>query len=253
MSAQSPVRPGALPASRPANDRLPHTADQIEVRFLRVDDIEQLMVLEHTKWTEEQAARPEDMAQRIATYPTLCFGAFSRQTGEALASLFLKPIALDRLRAANTWEDCARLESSEPVRTRSMFGISITSVDQVAVDCILEFFWPIALKGGWREIYLGSPVPGLRTWKRANPDTPVEEYVRAKHKGRPLDPQLFYYHEKGFTRIDACKPNYFPHERSLDYGAVLRAGIPLSAGAPLWRILPLSLLRRLTRVLRHVK
>ncbi len=253
MTTQDTVRPGTLPYSRPVADRLPHTADQIEVRFLRADDIERLLVLEHAKWTEEQAARPEDMAQRMAANPTLCFGAFSRRTSEALASMFLKPIGLDQLRAANTWADCARVESSEPLRTRSMFGISITSVDQVAVDSILEFFWPIALKGGWREIYGGATLPGLRAWKRANPDTPVEEYVHAKRNGRPIDPQMFYYHEKGFTRIVACKPDYFPHERSLDYGAVLRAGIPLSAWAPLWRIVPLSLLRRLTRVLRHMK
>jgi hypothetical protein len=29
------------------------------------------------------------------------------------------------------------------------------------VDALLQFFWPRALRAGWRHIYLGSPVPGL--------------------------------------------------------------------------------------------
>lgn len=228
-------------------------AGPIEVRFLRHDDIERLMVLEHRKWTPEQAAGPEDMARRIEAYPGFCFGAFSSQTGEALASVFIKPIADERLRTANTWADCASVELPPRTRTQKLFGISLTSIDQNAISAILGFFWPIALKGGFREIFLGSPVPGLRAWLRRNADRPVEEYVYAKHKDRPLDPQLFYYHEKGFTSIEACKPDYFPHERSLNYGAVLRAKIPLSAAAPLWQIMPSSWLRSATRLLaRHV-
>lgn len=200
----------------------------VEVRFLRLDDIEQLMVLENKKWTEEQAARPEDMARRIETYPRFCFGAFSSTTGEALASLFVKPMSQDKIRAANTWADCAKAEDKAPAGTLTLFGISLTSIDEIAVNAIVEFFMPLALQGGWQEIYLGSPLPGLRAWKRQNPDTPIEDYVYARHNNRPLDPQLYYYHEKGFTHIEACKPNYFPHERSLDYGAVIRADLSLS-------------------------
>lgn len=252
MASLTPLAQPPTPAAdvpwRESRDR------SVEVRFLRKDDIERLLVLEHKKWTPEQAARPEDMARRIEAYPNFCLGAFSSETGEALASLFAKPIADERLRSAATWADCATVDLPPRTRTRKLFGISLTSVDQDALNRILEVFWPIALKGGFREIFLGSPVPGLRAWRRQNADSPVEEYVFAKHNDRPLDPQLFYYHEKGFKSIEACKPDYFPHERSLNYGAVLRAKIPLSAGAPLWQIMPSAWLRRATRLLaRHVR
>lgn len=225
-------------------------ARRVEVRFLQLGDVEVLTKLEQMKWDEEgQAADGDEMAARIQAYPHLSIGAFDATDGAALASLFMKPIAMDELRTAATWSDCARVEPALPADTRSLFGISLSSIDTDAVMAILEFFWPYALKDGWRDIYLGSPMPGLRAWKRANPDAPAEVYMREERQGLPRDPQLRYYHGKGFKDIVSCKPDYFPHAASLDYGAVLRGRIPLSAGAPLWRIVPLSWLRQMRQFL----
>ena len=41
-------------------------------------------------------------------------------------------------------------------------------------------------------------------------------------------------------------PGYFPHERSLDYGVLLRGTIPLSTLGPIWRRLPLRWISRAT-------
>ena len=231
----------------------PHTAKvsaPVQVRFLQPQDINVLMVLERKKWNQEQAASEADVLQRIAAHPQLCIGAFSTQTGEALASLFMKPITPEQLLDARTWADCAdATASAAPHASQALFGISLSSVDSAAVEALFEFVWPYALKGGWRHIYLGSPVPGLARWQQANPDQPVEAYVFAKRSGLPRDPQLRYYWGKGFKRIVACKPNYFPHEASLDYGAVIRGRIPLSALAPLWTRLPLPWLQGFKRFL----
>ncbi|MER5182711.1 hypothetical protein ABT009_30905 [Streptomyces sp. NPDC002896] len=241
----SPVR-----TSKPRDPQWPNSpGGSVEVRFLRSDDVEWLMALEQTKWNQEQAADGDELAARIEAYPQLGIGAFALDTGEALASLFMKPITPERLRAAKTWADCARVERPVPAETRSLFGISLSSIDADAVTAIFEFFWPYALKSGWRDIYLGSPMPGLRAWKRAHSDVPVDAYLHEKRHNLPRDPQLRYYYNKGFKSIEACKPDYFPHESSLDHGAILRGHIPLSAGAPLWRILPLSWLRLMRRLL----
>ncbi|MFI9105435.1 hypothetical protein ACIGXA_33495 [Streptomyces fildesensis] len=220
-----------------------------EVRFLRLGDIEALIKLEQIKWDRGQASCGAEMAARIQAYPHLSIGAFGAAGGPALASLFMKPITMGELLAAATWSDCARVHSDVREATRSLFGISLSSVDADAVTAIFEFFWPYALKGGWSDIYLGSPMPGLRAWKRSRPDTPVDVYVQEKRHGLPRDPQLRYYHGKGFKDIVSCKPNYFPHPASLDYGAVLRGHIPLSVGTPLWRFVPLPWLRRMRRLL----
>lgn len=224
-------------------------ASPVEVRFLRLGDVEALVELEQVKWDEEgQAADGAEMAARIQAYPYLSIGVFDT-AGAALASLFMKPMVMDELRTAATWSDCARVETAVPAATSSLFGISLSSVDADAVMAMLEFFWPYALKHGWRDIYLGSPMPGLRAWKCANPDTPADVYMREERHGLPRDPQLRYYHGKGFKDIVSCKPNYFPHAASLDHGAVLRGRIPLSAGAPLWRLVPLSWLRQMRHLL----
>jgi hypothetical protein len=216
------------------------------VRLLRPDDVDRLMVLERAKWTSEQATGQEEMLRRIEVYPMLSIGAFSVATGEALVSLFLKPITDEALASARTWADSARIDDPVPTRTRSVFGISLSSSDADAADAVDRYLWPILLKGGWRDLYLGSPLPGLRAWRRTHPSAPVEEYVYQRRNGVPRDPQLRYYHGRGFTVIEGCRPDYFPHEASLNYGALIRRPLVWSAGAPLWRRLPLPWLFTLT-------
>ncbi|MEE1760834.1 MULTISPECIES: hypothetical protein [unclassified Streptomyces] len=219
------------------------------VRFLRSNDVDALIALEWEKWDGDQAAGRAELNARIQAYPELSIGAFDPSTGAALASLFMKPITRAELASAATWADCARVERTAAPSGGSLFGISLSSVDGDAVTAIFEFFWPYALKHGWREIYLGSPMPGLRTWKRANPEVPAEVYMRERRHGLPRDPQLRYYHRKGFKDIISCKPGYFPHAPSLDHGAVLRGRVPLSTAAPLWRLVPLPWLGLLRRLL----
>ena len=203
----------------------PPTPGHFEVRLLRPDDVEGLMILEKAKWTHEQSASREGLIQRIEENPQLCAGAFSVDTGEVLTSLFAKPITAEKAHTALSWEECTVSESPHLSVSRSLFGISLSSIDGDAVTAAFEFFFPHVRELGYREIYLGSPLPGLHAWKRRNPEVSVGDYVHAKRNGLPLDPQLRYYHGKGFQSIAAYKPNYFPHERSLDYAAVIRGDI----------------------------
>ena len=76
--------------------------------------------------------------------------------------------------------------------------------------------------------------------------TDVERYVRERRGSLPRDPQLRYYHRRGFREIVAVRAGYFPHADSLDYGVVLRGRIPLARLWPLWRWVPLRFLQRMT-------
>lgn len=231
----------------PAHLALPHPNESVFVRFLTPRDLSSLCELEHEKWDATQAASQAALLERIETHPDLAMGAFCSRTGRLLASLFLKPVADDFHRHVHTWEDCTRLPV--PRQSHSLFGISLSSRCQNGVDALIRFLWPRALKNGWRHVYLGSPVPGLRDWRTLHPQGRVEDYVRARRRGLPLDPQLRYYRKRGFTRIVGVKPDYFPHERSLDYGVLLRSTILLSHLAPLWTALPLPAVERITRPL----
>ena len=218
-----------------------------QVAWLTPRDVPALLDLEREKWDDEQAASGFDLEARIGVHPELSIGAFCPRTGRALASLFLKPAFADFWRHASTWKECIDMPSAQD--SHSLFGISLSSREPSAVDAILRFFWPQALRSGWRHIYLGSPVPGLRDWLRHHRNGCVNDYVNHKRAGLPADSQLRYYHSRGFKEIVCVKPGYFPHTNSLDHGVILRGTIPLSTLAPVWRAIPLHSTQRITRQL----
>lgn len=217
---------------------------RVSVRFLELTDVPALVRLEHAAWEPHQAASADDITARIAAYPRLSIGAFCSDTGRALASLFAKPAHAPSLRAAANWRECAAgPDVDESGRDSALFGISLSSIEPEAGKAIFGFFWPHALKSGWREMYLGSPVPGLRAWLGRHPERSAEDYARERLNGMPRDPQLRYYFRKGFKKIVAVRSNYFPHAGSLDYGVILGGRIPLSSLSALWRRLPLTWLQ----------
>lgn len=218
-------------------------------RFLTVSDIPALLRLERRQWEAHQAASPETLRQRIENHPQLCMASFCAQSGEALASLFMRPISQQEIQQARTWTDCSVGASPGPTGQRrcSLFGISLTSVEPQAALALFDFFWPHALKNGWRDIYLGSPIPGLQRALATDPQLDVHTYVHAKRGGLPRDTQLRYYHRKGFQEIVSVLPDYFPHEASLNHGVLLRGHVPLSQLNPLWALLPMELLQALLK------
>lgn len=154
--------------------------------------------------------------------------------------------------APTCWELAAdvRLHQGVSEAGRALFGISLSSIDSKAVMQIFRFFYPRALKAGWRDIYLGSPIPGFLKARARNPELPVWQYVHARrrfHAGEPLDPQLRYYFRKGFKDVVSIQENYFPHAESLNYGVIVRGSIPLAAQR-LWRHAPLCILETFSSV-----
>jgi hypothetical protein len=204
--------------------------------------------LESKKWGPEQAADEASMRDRITTYPNLCVGSFCAQTGEVVSSLFMCPIQPENLHKLQCWADATQLREPNPNSTHSLFGISLTSVDPEGTQKMIRFFWPHALKNDWREIYLGSPIPGYGHALEQNPKLSVQDYVFDRRRGLPLDPQLRYYYKKGFKSIVSIKPRYFSDARSLDYGVLLLGRVPLARLQPFWSLLPWSVIRTLTRL-----
>jgi hypothetical protein len=154
--------------------------------------------------------------------------------------------------AATRWEITANLTHNTFTNSdcRSLFGISLSSNCAQAVEQIFRFFYPRALKAGWRDIYLGSPIPGFKRAHQKTPKLMVWEYVHQKKSrgGEPKDPQLGYYFKKGFRRIVSIQANYFPHVQSMDYGVILHGVIPLSGPKQLWQRVPFSVVESISGV-----
>lgn len=217
-------------------------------RNLRIGDIPALLDLERKQWTQEQQATAEDFRSRIAAHPDLSGGAFCAETGELLASLFCKPTTEAEWVNPGDWQKSAALDGKVPTNkhaSRCLFGISLTSVDAGAALQLIAFNYLYAVKCGNREVFLGSPMPGLRRHLQRKPGASVEAYAQATRAGLPVDPQLRYYHGKGFCELVAVRENYFPHEASCDYGAILKSRVPYPWLTPLFRWVPVPVLRSL--------
>jgi hypothetical protein len=227
----------------------------IEARWLEATDVAALLELEQQQWQTHQAASAQTLLQRIRLNPHLSIGAFCSDTGAALCSLFMKPMTEDEVAALHQgkdWSACAdgsARPSRELRKPRSLFGISLTSADHRAVRQVMAFFYPHALRAGWRRIYLGSPMPGLAEAVRREPSLTAAEYAPRRRGRQPLDPQLRYYHRHGFKTLLAVQPGYFPHAESLDHGAILMGRVPLARLHPLWRSLPAACVRPVSRML----
>lgn len=226
-----------------------HHAPRVITRRLRLGDIPALLELEHRQWTPEQSASADDFRERMRANPTLCNGAFDAATGELLASLFCKPTSETEWLRPGDWKTSAALTPSTPLPPRhdgaALFGISLTSVEPGAALQLIAYQYLNAIRGGKRYVYLGSPMPGLSRHLARHPEVSVQEYAFAKRSGLPLDPQLRYYHGKGFRDIVSVRENYFPHAASRDYAAILRSRVPLPWLRPLLLVCPESLLRML--------
>ncbi|MBF6416321.1 hypothetical protein [Nocardia cyriacigeorgica] len=200
--------------------------NDIEVRNLRSSDLGQLVALERAKWDHEQAATADELRERIDQLPGHAAGAFTSDGDRLLASMFARPITEETVREADTWRACAYAPLPPSGGTDCVFGVSLTSANSAAAEALFRSFLPQLAEAGYRNLYGGSTVPGLREWIKANPEGSPVSYVRATNDdGTPLDRQLRYYFLNGFTTIVAVKPNYFPHPQSLDYGAVIHRSL----------------------------
>lgn len=210
-------------------------------RPLRLGDIPALVDLEKKQWTEEQAATADMFRQRILEHPHLCAGAFRSDTGELVASLFCKPTTTSEWTSHTDW--ATRTQRKTHGKADALFGISLTSIEGTAALQLVAYQFLDAVKQGWRYAYLGSPMPGLDKHLSRHPQTSVDDYARATRAGLPLDPQLRYYHGRGFCELVAVVENYFPHEASRNYGAILRARVPFTWLRPILRLVPQPALR----------
>ncbi len=222
-------------------------------RYLDTKDIPALLDLEQSKWDAHQAADATTLRHRINVFPELCIGTFCERTGKAVASLFMRPINPAVFIAPTRWDITANLphKTGSLEQSRSLFGISLSSNNAEAVNEIFRFFYPRALKAGWRDIYLGSPIPGFQNAWQKNSELTAWEYVHRKKKTcgkEPCDAQLGYYYKKGFRRIVSIQANYFPHDPSMNYGVILHGVIPFSAPKKLWRRMPFSVIQSLSCV-----
>lgn len=199
----------------------------LTVRLLSNADLDALLALEHKKWEPSQCATREMLSTRLQHLDKTSWGAF-RPDGELVGSLFVMCKCRQRLAASTNWYETTHGGIGFPQDDAPYwFGISLTCDDIHAQSALFAFAMQRALEQGIRSVFLGSPVPGFAKARQQEPELSLQTYVsrtRSDKRGGsavPADPQLYYYHQRGFNQILAAHENYFEHAAALNCAALL--------------------------------
>ncbi|MFN0117958.1 MAG: hypothetical protein ACKVQC_06680 [Elusimicrobiota bacterium] len=204
-----------------ATHQLSRENENITVRNLRADDIEELLRVEISAWGEEMAATREMFQSRLETFPEGMIGAFSQEK-------LLGYICLIRFNSSScdkeiTWlgvTDNGFIKNSHNPEGDCLYGVSLSSSPgspkELAVKLIkaaAKLSMRLELKG----VLFGARVPSYHKYAAK---MTIDEYMKARtSKGKMLDPELYFYRQ-----VNACPlkplPNYFEDPESLNYGVL---------------------------------
>ncbi|MBV8056533.1 MAG: hypothetical protein JO071_14970 [Deltaproteobacteria bacterium] len=216
-------------------------------RSVTVEDVSRLRRLEVEKWGKEGASE-YTLTRRIQNTPGFCWATFDSR-GEALASCFVMGTTKQKILASKDWYETTDdgTASSHEASSLHWFGISLSSKSEHALADIAIYMALEVLRKGIRAVYLGSPMPGFARWKQANPMGTAMQYVTSwnltKGKRLHIDPLLRSYVKAGFEIVDVL-PNYFPHARSLNWGALICIRNWLWFASGLFKLVSKSMFRR---------
>ncbi len=225
--------------------KLNKTPLNLEVRQLTFKDLRSLEALEIKKWGQNGASL-NLLNSRIANSPNFSWAVFDDKN-EALASCFVMGSSHEKILNSKSWFEStdngtAKTHDSE---AKVWFGISLSGDHPPAVDLLLKEVCANLFRQGVQSVYLGAPIPGYSFWKEFNPKGSVEDYVHSfkivRRKKIYRDPLINYYCQLGF-KIVKVLPDYFPHEKSDDFGVLIRLDNPLAKLAPILRQLNKSTL-----------
>lgn len=214
-----------------------------KVRTFHSNDIEKIIQLDHLKW-EEGAANEDLIQSRLTHCLETSWGCFDAK-GDLHASIFLMRKERSNILTGKDWFDITdngKAISNDP-SANHLFSISFTSRSPEATLFIRKKLEAYCLRKKIISVLTGSPVPGYEKWIKKNENGKLEEYL-LKHQYRKLDHQLNLYKKYGFTKILAGKDNYFPHQKSMNYGVIIEKVTPWMKTLPL-KLIPEEILMKL--------
>ena len=210
----------ALPENQQSSET--NAGDNMIIREMRETDIEAVAGLEEDVWAGEAAGLdqirtrwhvcPEGSivavlpdgtiggyaaAQRVRTIST---GSWNEQTDRGL------------IRGTHCPDGPIAYGVNMSVAARAAkFGISGAIIQHYA-----EIF---VRRGGCSVMCLGSRLPGYRKWA-ARCGGNIRDYLAERRHDHSIDPEMRLYEKAGFRLLWEI-PQYFPDQRSGDYGAMI--------------------------------
>lgn len=198
------------------------------IRTVQLSDIDQLLELEK-EWPEHARAPKEILLHRINRFQPGFFIA-ENETG-IIASIISHPYfyQADDLSNFINWEMVAKkcYQSDEsPTHSNALYILSGTSKPGYGSDLFdggVNHVVALAKELGKHYVIGGCLLPGYARYRTKNEPISAVDYTFKKSQGRFIDPLIEKYRRLDFYVPDKNHviADYFPHEPSLNYSALV--------------------------------
>lgn len=229
-----------------------HVKEKIYItRLVTKADIPALRKLEVEKWGVNGFTN-ENLESIIKLAPEYSWGYFDQSSGKALGSCFVMGKSKEKIINSKDWFETTDNgnATSHNKKSKTWFGMSLSSSHDDAVLAILVDVLTKVLKDGIKEVYLGAPISGFHKWSEKNPNKSVNDYIKLfktfNNKNVHIDPLLAYYMQYGF-KIVCVKENYFPYESAHNYGVIIKYKNPVWFLGPIMKLIPSNIFNKVMK------
>jgi ribosomal protein S18 acetylase RimI-like enzyme len=198
--------------------------EEIIFRDATEEDIDEIISLEKEIWGEE-GADERKIRSRMEVFPQ---GNLVAECNRAVVSYLAFQYVNDKRRSGNfTWTqvtDDGTICNSHIKNGNYAYGINLTVGRKAQClnlgEALLYYGIGGLIRDNIKGSFLGSRMPGFKSYLRKHPKIGADEYIRLKWKGKARDPEIRLYESLGFQVLRVL-PNYFPDPESMNFGVLL--------------------------------
>ncbi len=209
------------------------------IRNLTIKDLPQIMRVERSAWEPEWQATEDKFANRIRTFPEGVIGIFSQDRLVGVTTSMMFNFDIDQLAGYNkSWEEITGDGYITPHNPEgnALYIVSVAVDEQFQGQGLgrqlVAAQKELAKRKELDWVVLGARMPGFREYltKKYSDRFPVGEKLKEEAKvylslkrddGKPVDPEIRFYHSYCGFRIGKLIPNFGPDKASLNFGVLM--------------------------------
>ena len=198
--------------------------DSIIIKNISKKDLNDVVRLENTIWTEGTRATKDKFESRLRIFPQGFFLAYIN--GELIGVSTSEIIKYDTLNPPKSWEsitDNGYIKQTHNTNGNALYVVSVGAKSRSGGgSALLQAQKQLAEKLNLMFLVLGARIPGYDEYCKNNREIYIEEYTKLKRDdGYHLDPELRFYMRNGLE-LKKIMPNYMGDDaESRNYGAIM--------------------------------
>jgi len=196
----------------------------MEVRNVKIEEIDKVAELEKEIWPEGTRASKEKFQSRFEVFPQGFFVAY--KDGKLIGASTSEIINYDSENPPTSWEeitDNGWIKRTHDENGNALYVVSVGAVSRSGGgSALISAQKDLVKKLGLDFLVLGARIPGYDKYCREKGEINIKEYVKLKRSdGELLDPELRFYTRNGL-KLNKIMPNYMEDDKeSRNYGAIM--------------------------------